>query len=123
VYHYTAATLPAGRVSTYGMVAESIGCPGAARAVGSALRKNILNIPNGVTPRVPCHRVVRRDGGMGGFNGGGCERKADMLKAEGVFVSQDGLISRDVLAQFAATSTAPVGRCGVANSTGAGAIV
>jgi methylated-DNA-[protein]-cysteine S-methyltransferase len=82
VYHYV-ASVPAGKVATYASVAAAVGRPGASRAVGSAMRVNSLNIHD-AKPRVPCHRVVRSDGALAGFNGGGCEVKADMLRSEGV---------------------------------------
>ena len=56
--------IPEGKVSTYSRVAKAIGKPRAQRAVANALHKNPLY------PVVPCHRVVRSDGGFGG------ERKA-----------------------------------------------
>jgi methylated-DNA-[protein]-cysteine S-methyltransferase len=73
--------IPAGRVSTYGLVAGAIGC-GSARAVGQALRRNPF------APRVPCHRVIASDLTLGGFRGmrAGVERRAkrDLLAGEGV---------------------------------------
>ncbi len=60
---------------TYGEVAKALGKPGAARAVGTALSKNW-------DPQVPCHRVIRSDGGMGGYNRG-LARKTAILKEEG----------------------------------------
>ncbi|MBK9921635.1 MAG: MGMT family protein [Elusimicrobia bacterium] len=59
------AEIPAGEVRTYGWLAARIGRPGAARAVGTALGANPF------APVVPCHRVVRSDGGMGGYSGPG----------------------------------------------------
>lgn len=53
-----------GEVKTYGWVAEKIGQPGAARAVGQALGRNIIPII------IPCHRVIASDGGIGGFKSG-----------------------------------------------------
>lgn len=60
----TLAGIPAGSVVTYGGLARRAGCPGAARAVGSVMRKNRLPI------FLPCHRVVPSQGGPGGFAGG-----------------------------------------------------
>lgn len=68
-----------GRVATYAEIARAVGKPGAARAVGNALGKNR-------SPSVPCHRVVRSDGRVGGF-AWGTERKALMLRAEGVRIA------------------------------------
>jgi methylated-DNA-[protein]-cysteine S-methyltransferase len=97
VYHYVASVQP-GAVATYASVAAAVGRPRASRAVGSAMRRNTLNIV-GVTPRVPCHRVVRSDGALAGFNGGGCTVKADMLRSEGV-TCDSVRIPKDQLAQY-----------------------
>lgn len=70
--------IPAGSVATYGTVAAVIGAPRAARAVGTALKKNPY------APRVPCHRVVRADGSFGEYAYGGTKKKRAMLVAEGV---------------------------------------
>jgi O-6-methylguanine DNA methyltransferase len=67
--------IPEGKVMTYKEVAIQIGHPGAARAVGSALKTNF-------DPGIPCHRVIRTDGGMGGYNRG-IENKVKILKREG----------------------------------------
>jgi len=56
-----ACSIPAGEVRTYGWIAEQLGKPGASRAVGSALGANPLLL------LVPCHRVLRTGGGLGGF--------------------------------------------------------
>lgn len=85
----TIQAIPAGRVATYGDVARALGRPGAARAVGTAMR---LNPHPG--EHTPCHRVVRSDGSVGKYMGsrGGTERKIRMLREEGVPVSDDGRI-------------------------------
>lgn len=71
-----------GTTLTYGELAALAGAPGAARAVGSALRCNPLAI------LVPCHRVVAAGGKPGGFSaGGGLATKARMLAIEGVHLS------------------------------------
>jgi methylated-DNA-[protein]-cysteine S-methyltransferase len=70
------ATVPSGKVLTYGQVAERIGRPGAARAVGGALGRNPLPIV------LPCHRVIRSDGSLGGF-GAGPDWKRHLLEHEG----------------------------------------
>ena len=72
------AEIPEGEVRTYAWIAKKIGKPGAARAVGTALAKNPF------APTVPCHRVVRSDGGLGGYSGrGGLKTKTRLLKKEG----------------------------------------
>jgi methylated-DNA-[protein]-cysteine S-methyltransferase len=55
-------TIPEGKVMTYGEIAMRIGRPGAARAVGTVLKHN-------TDKDVPCHRVIRSDGKVGGYNG------------------------------------------------------
>lgn len=81
-------TIPKGRVSTYGAVAKQAG-RGTARSVGSALARNPF------APEVPCHRVVRADGSLGGFNGEteGPEmtRKTRLLESEGVEVREGSI--------------------------------
>jgi methylated-DNA-[protein]-cysteine S-methyltransferase len=69
------AEIPYGEVATYGAVARGIGSPGAARATGNALGANPMPIV------VPCHRVVRGGGKMGGYTGG-VERKELLLRLE-----------------------------------------
>ncbi len=67
--------IPEGKVLTYKEVAIKIGKPGAYRAVGNILNKNY-------DPTIPCHRVIRSDGKVGGYNRGG-KSKIKILKAEG----------------------------------------
>ena len=71
--------IPAGRVATYGDVAERAGSPGAARAVGNIMK-------DCRRPDVPCHRVVAALGKLGGY-GGSEALKRSLLLAEGVTVS------------------------------------
>jgi methylated-DNA-[protein]-cysteine S-methyltransferase len=68
-------TIPFGRFDTYGQVAERLGSPGAARAVGNACAANPVAVI------VPCHRVLAT-GGLGGF-GGGLKAKEWLLRHEG----------------------------------------
>ncbi|TMB89474.1 MAG: methylated-DNA--[protein]-cysteine S-methyltransferase [Chloroflexi bacterium] len=68
--------IPYGSVSTYAQVARHIGAPRAARAVGNALAANPIPVI------VPCHRVVRTGGALGGY-GGGLDRKEWLLDLEG----------------------------------------
>ena len=71
--------IPRGEVRTYTEIAVQIGHPKSARAVANACAKNPY------PPIVPCHRVVRRDGGLGGYSGvGGVETKRRLLSEEGV---------------------------------------
>jgi O-6-methylguanine DNA methyltransferase len=72
-------TIPAGRVATYGDLAAAAGSPGAARAVGNAMRNN----PD--APATPCHRVVGSDGKLTGY-AYGLPRKIELLTGEGVAV-------------------------------------
>ncbi len=67
--------IPLGETRSYGEVAQQVGSPGAARAVGRACATNPVPI------LVPCHRVVRSDGGLGGFLGG-VQRKRELLRNE-----------------------------------------
>lgn len=67
--------IPKGKTMTYKAVAISAGYPRAARAVGTVLSQNY-------DPKIPCHRVIRADGGMGGYNRGLANKKR-ILKAEG----------------------------------------
>ncbi len=69
------AQIPAGTTMTYKQVATSAGNERAARAVGAIMRQNY-------DERIPCHRVVRTDGGMGGYNRGGADRKRELLRIE-----------------------------------------
>lgn len=69
--------IPRGRVSTYSKLAEEIGISKGARAVGNAVAQNPFPIV------VPCHRVIKADGGLGGF-GGGLTMKKTLLSREGV---------------------------------------
>ena len=75
------ARIPKGSTLSYGSVAESAGFPGAARAVGSLMKKNY-------DPKIPCHRVIRSDGRVGAYNRGGKEEKAKRLRQEGVSVER-----------------------------------
>ena len=68
--------IPVGTTASYGEVARRIGKPGSARAVARACATNPLPLA------VPCHRVVRSDGELGGYRGG-VERKRALLEREG----------------------------------------
>jgi AraC family transcriptional regulator of adaptative response/methylated-DNA-[protein]-cysteine methyltransferase len=68
--------IPRGKTMTYAQVAAAIGNPKAVRAVGNALNRNPY------APVVPCHRVIRSDGSIGGF-ATGTEKKKALLRREG----------------------------------------
>ena len=71
-------TIPKGKVKTYKEVAIGINKPKSARAVANACAKNPY------APKIPCHRVIRSDGGLGGYSGfGGIKAKKKLLKNEG----------------------------------------
>ena len=72
-------TIPRGETRTYLQIAQQIGKPKAVRAVANAIGKNLY------APEIPCHRVVRTDGSLGGYSGtGGIETKIRLLRNEGV---------------------------------------
>jgi AraC family transcriptional regulator of adaptative response/methylated-DNA-[protein]-cysteine methyltransferase len=69
--------IPAGSTENYGQVAARIGAPGAAKEVGEACAANVLAVA------IPCHRVLRKDGGLAGYRWG-VRRKRALLQREGV---------------------------------------
>lgn len=73
--------VPYGKTTDYGSLAERVGKPGASRAVGTAVGKNPWMVI------VPCHRVLRKDGSIGGFSApGGLATKRNLLSIEGITV-------------------------------------
>jgi methylated-DNA-[protein]-cysteine S-methyltransferase len=75
--------IPKGKVRTYLQVAKALGIPKSARAVANAVAKN----PN--PPEIPCHRVIRSDGKVGGYSAkGGILRKIKLLKIEKIQLNQ-----------------------------------
>lgn len=85
--HEIVATIPCGKVATYGQVAEMAGMPGAAREVGYIMSR--------VSPKqnLPCHRVVNKAGTLSPeFAFGGQARQRAMLEAEGIGFTPDGRI-------------------------------
>ena len=73
--------IPRGTVETYSTVAKNLGKPLAVRAVANAIGKNPY------APKIPCHRVIRSDGSLGGYSGkGGLKTKRFLLKKEGIKV-------------------------------------
>lgn len=79
-----AKTIPAGRVASYAWLAGKIGLPKAYRAVARVLSGNF-------DPSVTCHRVVRSDRRLGGYNRGPAKKKA-ILKNEGVVFDREGRV-------------------------------
>jgi methylated-DNA-[protein]-cysteine S-methyltransferase len=78
--------IPRGRVSAYGLIARRLGRPGASRAVGNALATNPFPII------VPCHRAVRSDGALGGYQGGPAMKRI-LLEREGVPFDRAGRVA------------------------------
>jgi len=77
--------IPRGWVSTYGRIARRLGVSGGARAVGRALARNPFPII------IPCHRAIRSNGELGGYQGG-LEMKRALLEFEGVELTQRGRV-------------------------------
>lgn len=78
------ASIPQGKVMTYGQVARLAGSPKAARAVGMCMKNN----PDLTV--IPCHRVVASDGSLTGYSAGeGLTTKKEKLQSEGVVFSGD----------------------------------
>ncbi len=73
--HAVVRAIPPGETRSYQAVAEAAGSPQAARAVANLMAKNY-------DPTIPCHRVVRSDGSLGGYNRGGPEMKRAILERE-----------------------------------------
>ena len=88
--------IPKGKVATYGLIAEVLGNKFYSRAVGNALNKNPYPI------KIPCHRVIKSNGLIGGF-ASGTENKEKLLKDENVFVKEGRidlkkyLVSKEIL--------------------------
>jgi len=78
--------IPRGEFLTYKMVAKLVGRPRAFRAVGNILNKN----PD--LKKIPCHRVIRSDGKIGGYRYG-AKRKIALLKKEGIITNSNGKIT------------------------------
>ena len=74
-------SIPKGELRTYSQVAIAIKKPKAVRAVANAIGKNPY------APKIPCHRVIRSDGSLGGYSGkGGINTKRKLLKLEGILI-------------------------------------
>ena len=75
--------IPKGEVRTYKEIAAAIGKPNSSRAVANACGKNPKPI------EIPCHRVIRSDGSLGGYSGkGGVSTKRKLLKREGISLNR-----------------------------------
>ena len=73
------AKIPYGQTRSYKELAIAIGKPNSSRAVANACGKNPYS------PDIPCHRVIRSDGLIGGYSGlGGVKRKKELLEKEGI---------------------------------------
>ncbi len=73
--------IPRGTIKSYMQVAKAVGKPNAVRAIANAIGKNPY------PPQIPCHRVIRSDGSIGGYSGkGGIKTKRKLLKKEGIIV-------------------------------------
>jgi methylated-DNA-[protein]-cysteine S-methyltransferase len=80
--------IPRGWVSTYGKIAKHIGVTGGSRAVGRALAENPFPII------IPCHRAVRVDGSIGGYQGGGAMKRALLMMEDVKFIENKVLMQR-----------------------------
>ena len=81
--------IPKGKVVTYKLLSKALGTKGY-RAIGGILGRN----PD--APHVPCHRVVRTDGGLGGYSAsGGIKEKIRLLRKEGIKIERDKVIDLD----------------------------
>jgi len=80
--------IPRGWVSTYKRIANKIGIPKGARVVGNALAKNPFPII------IPCHRAIKTNGDLGGFQGG-IKMKRRLLELEGIKFSERGKVITD----------------------------
>lgn len=85
--------IPKGKVSTYKEVARALGNPLACRAVANALAKNPLLV------KIPCHRVIRSDGKVGGYKLG-TEQKIKLLKEEGIEISNEKIDLKKYMFRF-----------------------
>ncbi len=84
---YTALLeVPKGKVITYGDLASNAGFFGASRAVGNALKRNPF------APKIPCHRVVKSNGEVGGF-AYGVRRKIEILRSENIEIKDGKIIN------------------------------
>ncbi|MGC9210429.1 MAG: MGMT family protein [Acidilobus sp.] len=81
--------VPRGKVTTYAAIARRLGLH--PRVVAMALRENPLPL------LIPCHRVIRSDGTLGGYSFGGPKVKRALLELEGVKVDERGRVPREYI--------------------------
>ncbi|MBI2122043.1 MAG: MGMT family protein [Candidatus Sungbacteria bacterium] len=84
--------IPRGKVTTYKSVARAIAHPRAVRAVGNALNQNR-------NPKIPCHRVIRLDGKIGGFVRG-TKEKTRLLRNESVTIINNNVAAKHIIFKF-----------------------
>ena len=84
------ANVPYGRLTSYSNLADAAGSPKAVRAAGSATGANPIGL------LIPCHRVIRSDGGLGGF-GGGIPMKRQLLEHEGILEKGKNATKKELL--------------------------
>ena len=93
--------IPRGKVATYEQVAKAAGSPFAYRAVGNVLSKlyrfDHEALPFASAKPLPCHRVIRKDGKIGGFAAGSAQKKK-LLSAEGILFEKRNKISMQIFA-------------------------
>ncbi len=77
--------IPKGKVTTYKILSEKIGYKKAYRAAGNALNRNSNLI------KIPCHRVIRSNGAVGGYKLGK-KKKIAILKKEGIMINRQGRV-------------------------------
>jgi methylated-DNA-[protein]-cysteine S-methyltransferase len=87
---YAEYNIPRGRVSTYRLIAMHLGIKNGARAVGNALAKNPVPLI------IPCHRAIRSNLHIGGYQGG-VKMKRDLLEKEGINFDKTGRVVCDTL--------------------------
>jgi methylated-DNA-[protein]-cysteine S-methyltransferase len=90
VYEVLRDRVPKGKVTTYSALAKAVGKPQAARAVGNALNRNPY------APKVPCHRVIKSSGEIGGF-ASGSRNKVNLLRKEGITIEKGIIPKRFIL--------------------------
>ncbi|MFZ5364866.1 MAG: MGMT family protein [Patescibacteria group bacterium] len=88
--------IPPGRVTTYKKLAEQCGRPLAARAVGRILNASKFSFFENISEKekIPCHRVIKSDGTIGGYSKG-AKKKIVLLKREGININNGRLLAKN----------------------------